>query len=91
MTDVKPTFIMYKEAEPLAGLQRLFDSQAEDKVAEIIIPCEFMSSNNRRVREGDRGVSVKQCVSPEPRCRAGRGGNGRAERGGAIVGLSSWC
>lgn len=49
---------MYKDGEPLAGLQRIYDSNVEEKVAEVIIPCEFMSSNNRRV---SKGGSYLQC------------------------------
>ena len=43
---------MYKDGEPLAGLQRIFESSAEEKLAEVIIPCEFMCNTNRRVGRG---------------------------------------
>ena len=46
---------MYRDGEPLAGLQRIFELGAEEKLAEVIIPVEFMSNNNRRVRPWREG------------------------------------
>ncbi len=55
ISEFKAPWVMYRDGEPLAGLQRIFELGAEEKLAEVIIPVEFMSNNNRRVRQMREG------------------------------------
>lgn len=49
--------VMYKDGEPLPGLQEIYEN-SPDKIAEVVIPAEYMNNNNRRVKTrqlwGDR-------------------------------------
>lgn len=47
--------VTYKEGEPLTGLQQIYDaSTGDDKIAEVIIPAEYMNSNT------NKGVKTRQ-------------------------------
>ncbi|KAG1671779.1 hypothetical protein FOA52_000156 [Chlamydomonas sp. UWO 241] len=49
--DIKCPTVMYKDGEPLAGLQEIFDAPGNgDKLAEVLIPSDYMTSGNRRVK-----------------------------------------
>ena len=72
--DIKPPWVMYKDGEPLAGLQRIFESSSEEKLAEVIIPCEFMCNTNRRVGRGaDRAGGMRFHVQHQQ--KGGEGGS----------------